>query len=147
MPQFLPPPTADTSRSLASGTLIKKPARRGLGELAIINTAGTTDAVVTMVRDGVTAMAVYVRAGAVSTARHIGDGVYQIYVTTGTDWDAAEHAFTRECAFQKMNTTFAYVTTTHGSTTQYSDDQITLTPVVHGNVTISKVPAAAFPPP
>jgi len=147
MPQFLPSPTAGTGRRLANGTLIMAPAPRGLGELTIVNTAGTTDAVVGMVLGDSTAMAVYVQAGATRTVRHIGDGVYQIYITTGVDWDAAGRLFTRDCGFQKMNTTFDYVTTTHGSTTQYAADQITLTPAADGNVTLSQVPADRFPAP
>jgi hypothetical protein len=147
MPQFLPPPTAATDRRLANGTLIMAPVPRGLGELTIINTAGTTDAVVGMVLGGRTAMAVYVQAGATRTVRHIGDGVYQVYVTTGADWDAAGRLFTRGCGFEKMNTTFDYVTTTHGNATQYAADQITLTPAADGNVTLSNVPADQFPPP
>jgi hypothetical protein len=147
MPQFLPSPTADTHRRLANGTLIMAPVPRGLGELTIINTAGTTDAVVGMVAGGSTAMAVYVQAGATRTVRHIGDGAYQIYVTTGTDWDAADHLFTRDCGFQKVNATFDYVTTTRGNATQYAADEVTLTPAADGNVTLSKVPAAQFPSP
>lgn len=142
----LPPTTADTTRRLANGALIKRPVKTGLGELTIINNGGTSDAVVELARGAGTAeVALYVRAGSTATVKDIGDGNYQAYFTGGVDWDAAHHLFTRSCGFQKFDTTVGFTTTTHGDTTQYVQEELTLTQVVNGNVQTSKVPAEQFP--
>jgi hypothetical protein len=141
---FLPPATADTSRRLANGKFVKRPAPTGQGELTVDN-GTSTDAVVDLVRGAVTALAVYVRSGSSYTAKGVADGNYQVYFTSGTDWDGTNHVFTRDCVFQKFDNTVSFTTTTSGDTIQYTDDQITLNPVVNGNAKVSDVSPGQYP--
>lgn len=94
---------------------------------------------------GTTELYLYVRAGSTATVKGVGDGNYQAYFTGGTDWDAADHRFTRSCDFEKFDTNVSFTTTTHGNETDYVQDELTLTQVVNGNVQTSKVPAQQFP--
>jgi hypothetical protein len=142
----VPQATADTEVRLANGTVISRAKKTGLGDLTIINTGGSTDAVVDLVLTGrVAALAVYVRAASSTTVKGVTDGDYQVYITTGSGWDPVHHLFTRACGFQKMDSPADFTTSTHGNTTQYVQDQITITPVVNGNVQVTKVPPAQFP--
>ena len=142
MTSFLPPATAATDRRLANGTVVKPPVRAGPGEAIVINN-GSTDAVVTLALGDsrAAAMAVYVRAGSPATVKGIGDGSYQVYVTSGTDWDTPDRLFTRNCAFERFDRAVAFVTTA----THYTEERITITPSAGGNVRESRVPPSQFP--
>lgn len=130
----------------ANGALIRPADHKGLGDLLIINTGGSSDAVVDLVLTGnVAAMAIYVHAASSATVKDVPDGSYAAYIATGTDWDPANHLFTRGCGFQKMETSIDFTTSTHGNTTYYSQDQITITPVVNGNVQTTKLSPSQFP--
>jgi hypothetical protein len=130
----------------ANGALIRRADHKGLGDLMIINTGGSSDAVVDLVLAGrVAAMAIYVHAASSATVKAVPNGSYEAYIATGTDWDPANHLFTRRCGFQKMDTPIDFTSTTHGDTTYYSQDQITITPVVNGNVQTTKVSPGQFP--
>ena len=142
----VPQATAGTEVRLANGTVISRAKKTGLGDLTIINAGGSTDAVVDLVLTGrVAALAVYVRAASSTTVKGVTDGDYQVYITTGSGWDPVHHLFTRACGFQKMDSPADFTTSTHGNTTDYVQDQITITPVVNGNVQVTKVPPAQFP--
>ena len=140
---YLPPVTADPNRRLANGTLVKAPALRGLGQLTIDNSQNSTDTVVSLVPGGshAAALAIYVRAGASATADGIADGSYQVYVTSGSDWSARQRLFTRDCNFEQLDQPVAFTTTA----TQYTTEQLTLYPVIDGNVSESSVPPDQFP--
>jgi hypothetical protein len=103
---------------------------------------------VALIPDGgtVATLAVYVRARSSYTAQGVPDGTYQIYFTSGSDWDSAGHVFTRDCGFQKFDTPTSFTTSTSGNMINYTEDQITLNPVVNGNATTSDVPPGQFPP-
>jgi len=139
---FLPAATAFTHRRLANGALVKQAAHSGLGQLTVHNN-NDQDAVVSLVvrgRDAAT-MALYVRARSSATTTGVPDGAYQVYYTTGADWDRSEHLFTRYCDFEKLNKTIHLTT----GVTNYAAQQITLNSVLAGNVTASRVPADKFP--
>jgi hypothetical protein len=141
-PQAIP----DAVTRLPNGTVIRREKQNGLGELTIINTGGNTDAVLDLVLAGrVAALAVYVRAASTATVKNVPNGNYQVYIATGAGWDPVNHLFTRACGYQKQDSTVAFTTSTHGNTTDYVDEQITITPVVNGNVQLSKVPPDQFP--
>ena len=144
---FLPAATPYTHRRLADGALVKRAARSGLGQLTVRNN-NDQDAVVSLVRGGsdVAAMALYVRARSSATTTGVADGIYQVYYTTGADWDGSQHLFTRYCDFEKLNKAIDFATTPQSSgATGYTTEQITLNPVFGGNVTASRVPADKFP--
>jgi hypothetical protein len=137
----LPASTPQANRRLASGTLIKSPAG-GSGRLTISN-GGTTDAAVTLVTAQSTkpTLTVYVRASSSYTVSRIKDGQYEIYVTSGTDWDPTTKAFTRNCGFAQFDQPAQFNTPSRPST-QYS---ITLTPAAANNAKMSKVNPDSFP--
>lgn len=145
---FLPPVTADTGRRPANGTLVKRASPGGLGEVRVNNSKGSADAVVSLVSGNeVTEMAVYVRARSTATVHGIHDGTYQVYVANGTDWEAQEKLFTRNCGFQKFNRAADFTTKISGSTTHYTFYEIDINPSVYGNATENKVRPEQYPRP
>lgn len=139
---FLPPVTQDTDRAAPNGSIVTGGTGRGLGTLTITN-GGDTDATVGLVPDQATAPAVsvYVAHGATFTLNGIRDAVYQVFVTTGHDWDAGARLFARDCQFQHFDDPLRYATTR----TQYTTGTLSLTPVPGGTATVSAVDPAAFP--
>ena len=139
---FLPAAAAFMHRRLANGALVKRGAQSGPGQLTVRNN-NDQDAVVSLVLRGrdVATMALYVRARSSATTTGVADGAYQLYYTTGADWDRSEHLFTRYCDFEKLNKTITFTT----GVTNYATEQITLNSVLAGNVTASRVPADKFP--
>jgi hypothetical protein len=142
----VPPASAYMHRRLANGALVRRAVPGGLGQLTIHN-GNDQDAVVSLVRGSgsVAALALYVRAKSSATTTSVADGTYQVYYTTGSDWDSREHLFTRFCDFEKLNKDSTFTTTQGSSETQYTTESITLNTVFAGNVTASKVPADRFP--
>jgi hypothetical protein len=138
---FLPTRRADRNRRLGNRTEIRH-STDGPGRLKIDNGAGD-DTVVSLVRRGThtPVLAVYVRGGAKTTVGRIGDGTYQIFMTSGQDWDPALRVFTRDCAFERFDDPFRYITTP----TKYPGWEITLRKAVGGNAKTSNVPPESFP--
>lgn len=68
------------------------------------------------------------------------DGRYDVFVTTGNDWDAAGEAFSRDCTFERFAETAAFTTTATSSAVY----QIGLE-VPEGNMTPVPVEPDAFP--
>lgn len=144
---FLPPATPYTDRRLADGTLVKRAAQSGLGQLTVHNN-NDQDAVISLVLgdSDVATMALYVRAKSSATTAGIADGAYQVYYATGADWDGSEHLFTRYCDFEKLDKIISFTTTSQSNGgTEYTTEQITLNTIFDGNVTASRVPADKFP--
>jgi hypothetical protein len=144
---FLLAATPYTHRRLADGTLVKQPTSSGLGQLTVHNN-NDQDTVVSLVPRGsdVATMALYVRAKSSATTTGVADGAYQVYYTTGVDWDRSEHLFTRYCDFERLNKTIDFTATPQGNgVTGYTTEQITLHTIFAGNVTASRVPADKFP--
>jgi hypothetical protein len=144
---FLPPPTAYTNRRLADGTPVKRAAHSGLGQLTVHNN-NDQDAVVSLVlgNSDVATMALYIRAKSAATTTGIPDGAYEVYYTTGADWNRSEHLFTRSCDFERLNKVIPFTTTQQSDgTTEYTTEQITLRTIFAGNVTASRVPPDQFP--
>jgi hypothetical protein len=75
---------------------------------------------------------------------NIPDGAYDVFFTTGADWDGG--AFTRSCTFKRQEKSGAFSTQwkTGGAYT-YSILSITLHPVPDGTVPIADVPPSSFP--
>ena len=139
---FLPPSSKDASRRLNNGTYIKNGSRTGLGQLKIDN-GNAQDASVSIVpaNSKTAAMVVFVRAKNKFTVKGLRDGTYRIYLTTGTDWDNRNKAFTTKCTFEQFDDTMKFNTTS----TTYSIWSITLNPVTGGQASTSDVDPGAFP--
>jgi len=144
---FLPAATPYTHRRLADGALVKRAAQSGLGQLTVRNN-NDQDAVVSLVLRGsdVATMALYVRAKSSATTTGVADRTYQVYYTTGADWDGSQHLFTRYCDFERLNKAIGFTATPQSNgATDYTTEQITLNSIFGGNVTASRVPADKFP--
>ena len=87
------------------------------------------------------AITVYVRARGKFTVTGVRDGTYQIYMSSGVDWDSRAKRYTRNCGFSRFDDSFKFNTTSR----QYTIWEITLTPVAGGNASTSGVEPENFP--
>jgi len=141
--RFVPTRQNDRNRRLRNGAQLRHDTA-GVGNLVVNNTgAGTVDTVVSLSHRGsrTSVVAVYVRAGVNTTVTRIGDGTYQIFMTSGQDWDPALHIFTRNCTFERFDDLFPYTTTPD----RYPGYKITLRKEIGGNARTSTVPPDEFP--
>jgi hypothetical protein len=140
---FLPGANAAQNRRLGNGVYIKKGTRNGSGKLKIDNIGGSDDAAISLVpaNTKTTSFTVYVLAGQSYTVTGIKDGTYQIYLTSGADWEPAAPGFSRKCGFSKFADTFDFSTTSG----QYTQWTITLTAAAGGNARTDDVNPGDFP--
>ncbi|WP_280687179.1 hypothetical protein [Kitasatospora sp. GAS204B] len=130
-------------RALKNGTWVREGHDDGSGELTVDNTAGSTDAVLTLTKAGQSAYSFYVGKGQSTKVTGIEDGTYDIYFTGGTDWDDASKKFTEDCAFTKFQDSADYTTTN----STYQTYTLTLTASVGGNAQTNAVPPDTYPVP
>ncbi|MFI6825421.1 hypothetical protein ACIBJE_31395 [Micromonospora sp. NPDC050187] len=135
---FLPKKTKDGNRRLSNGSYVKR-TKGGLGQLKIEN--GGADAVISIARGKTAVTRVYVRGKSTFTVRGVRDGTYQIFMTSGKDWDARSKAFSRDCDFEKFDDPLTFRTTSR----TYTGWTVSLTPVVGGNASTSSVDPDQFP--
>jgi len=140
---FLPKATPAQNRRLNNGQYIKKGNRGGSGKLKIDNSGAPTDAAISMtpINSKAAAFTVYVRAGTTYTVSGVRDGNYQIYITSGSDWDPGIPGFAFKCDFSKFADTFQFSTTR----SQYTQWTITLKASVGGNAQTDTVNPGDFP--
>ncbi|MCP2166787.1 hypothetical protein [Goodfellowiella coeruleoviolacea] len=119
------------SRRADNGQIIQRTGKGGNGELEIDNNTGAdhTISVVTGGNPSEPQVMVYVRANSTARVNRIA-GTYQVYLKSGTDWDAERRGFTRDCAFEKFDEPFD----------QSSDWEISLAETTSGNAESSVVP-------
>lgn len=138
--EFLPETSALPERRLTNGQLVDSVRRSGTGELKVENDS-EQDSVVKLVQDGRPIVSVYVGSGSDATVRNIDDGTYELFYTTGIDWDDQLKTFTRSCAFNRFEATAEFTTTQ----TQYTTGTIGIQPRAGGNARTTEVPAESFP--
>ncbi|WP_322760792.1 hypothetical protein [Frankia sp. Cr2] len=139
---FMPAAQPDLNRQPANGNL--SPGKRGgLGKLTI--KAATTDAVIKLTGGGTLIRNIYVRAGQTVVADGIPDGTFDVFFTTGTDWESAASRFTRDCAFSKFDQPLPYQTKYFSTQTQYTTFTLTLYKSIDGNASTSSVDPDSFP--
>jgi hypothetical protein len=133
---FLPAPIADQTRQLGNGQVLRHSS--GPGSLTINNSG--TDAIVTLTKVGTKTpvASVYVRASANTTLSDIPGNTFDIYVSSGTDWDSASQKFTRQCSYQKTDSTWDF---------SDSDWTLTLTEQIGGNLSVSTLNSGDAPNP
>jgi hypothetical protein len=136
---FLPGPTKDQNRRKANGSYITR-TTGGSGQLKIDN-GNNVDTVVKLVKVGSkkAAVSVYVRGTKKVTTGRIKDGTYQVFTSSGADWDGAR--FTRNCQFSKFDSNMKFTTTSR----QYTIWEIGLKTRLGGNVSSSDVDPDTFP--
>lgn len=133
---FLPAPIADKNRQLPNGQVLRRSS--GPGSLTINNSG--TDAIVTLTKVGTKTpvASVYVRASANTTLSDIPGATFDIYISAGTDWDSAAQRFTRQCSYQKTDSTWDFSS---------SDWTLTLTEQINGNLSVSTLNPGDAPNP
>ncbi|HWS38978.1 MAG TPA: hypothetical protein VN408_40335, partial [Actinoplanes sp.] len=136
---FLPAVTKDQNRRKANATYLKR-VTGGSGELKVDN-GNAGDVVIKLVKSGSKkpSVTVYIRGKKKVTTGRIKDGTYQVFVSSGTDWDGKR--FTRNCGFTKFDSSFKFTTTSR----QYTIWQLSLKTVLGGNATSTPVNPEAFP--
>jgi hypothetical protein len=137
------PPQGQPGRP-SNGQFVRQGSRTGRGELTVDN-GGGRDAVITLAVGKRPAFAVYVRKGAKHTVTGIRDGTYQVFFTSGTDWDRKTRAFGRDCSFDRFDASMKFETTQTATQTEWSTWSITLQPVAGGNAPSSEVDPDDFP--
>ncbi len=135
------PPPGDQNRRLANGQFIRAGSRTGMGELNIDN-GGNHDGVITMTINKRAIYSVYVQQGSKYTVKGIRDGIYEVFFTTGVDWDSENRNFTRERSLQRFDDAFNFTTTS----TEATNWSITVYPVPRGTANSSAVSPNDFPP-
>ncbi|GIE35453.1 hypothetical protein Ait01nite_084980 [Actinoplanes italicus] len=136
---FLPGPTKDQNRRKANGSYITR-TTGGSGQLKIDN-GNNVDTVVKLVKVGSKkpAVSVYVRGTKKVTTGRIKDGTYQVFTSSGADWDGKR--FARNCQFSKFDSNMKFTTTSR----QYTIWEIGLKTRLGGNVRSSEVDPDSFP--
>jgi len=140
----VPATPGEQSRRLPNGQFVRPGSRTGKGELTIDN-GSDRDTVVTLAVAGRPAFSLYVRNRSKQKVTGIRDGSYQIYYTTGVDWDPKARAFTRECAFERFDDTFKFKTTQSATQVEWTTWSVSLQPVAGGNANTTAVDPGKFP--
>lgn len=137
----IPAPRQLPDRHDANGTVLRS-ASSGNGTATVEN--GTDhDAVVTLSQEGRAVTSLYVTRSGTAQMSNIPDGAYDVFFTSGTDWDGGQ--FTRSCAFQRFEATATFTTTTTMSEVEYTTYQMTLQPSPSGNARVVTVSPDSFP--
>ncbi|MEU4625696.1 hypothetical protein AB0G04_37700 [Actinoplanes sp. NPDC023801] len=136
---FLPGPTKDQNRRKPNGSYITR-TTGGSGQLKIDN-GNNVDTVVNLVKVGSKkpAVSVYVRGSKKVTTGRIKDGTYQVYTSSGADWDGKR--FARNCQFSKFDSNMKFKTTSR----QFTIWEIGLKTRLGGNASSSEVDPDTFP--
>ncbi|MCK2238940.1 MULTISPECIES: hypothetical protein [unclassified Crossiella] len=122
---------AEQNRQAKNGEVVHRSGPKGRARLDISNDGDSDVAVSAVVGKPDNPRAtIYVRAKSKATLSSLA-GTYEVYFKSGADWDGKRRGFTRDCAFQKFDQSFS------GN----AHWQITLTPVVGGNASTTKIPA------
>jgi hypothetical protein len=124
-----------------NGTVLRA-AGSGNGTLTVDN--GTDhDTALTLSQQGRAVASLYVTRGDTAEMNNIPDGTYDVFFTSGTDWDGGQ--FTRACVFQRFDRQAPFTTTTTASEITHTAFQMVLQPSINGNVQAVTVPADSFP--
>ncbi|MEV6276181.1 hypothetical protein [Nocardia sp. NPDC051832] len=125
------PPAPLLNRRAGNGEVVQQAGLVGAGNLTVINDDKSDVAVVVTNGDPKAPQAtMYIQANSRATLSGIA-GTYYVYLKSGTDWDQAALAFTRDRQFQKFDDSFD----------ESSDWEVTLKPSIGGNASTSDVPA------
>lgn len=137
----LPAPEPLPDRGENNGTVLRAPGS-GRGEITAKNVPDH-DSVVTLGQGGRATGSFYVTRGETAQMTNIPDGTYDIFFTSGTDWDGSE--FTRSCTFQRFDKPATFTTTETQNEITYTHLTVVLYPVPNGNSRVFDVPPDSFP--
>ncbi len=134
----------EQDRRLDNGQFVRAGSRTGRGELTIDNGSGQ-DSVVTLAMNKNPELSVYVRNDSKYTVKGIRDGTYEIFFTTGADWDSQNRTFTRDRTFQRFDERLNFTTIETATEVRWRTATITLHSVPGGTAMISEVNPNDFP--
>jgi hypothetical protein len=141
--EALPAPEPLADRRLENGTVLYDPGS-GEGELEIEN--GTDrDAAITLAQAGEAVGSIYVERGANAALSGVPDGTFELFFTSGTDWDETAGAFSRSCTFERFESPAVFSTVETAGGIEYTVYSATLQPVPGGTARASPVPPESFP--
>lgn len=126
----------------SNGFIIKEArTARGMGILTVDNGLDT-DGIVVLTRGSKTVLvAFYLQSKDKFTLNGIPDGEYQIFFSTGKDWDWVDGTFTTTQQAQKFDDPLTFVT----SYSTYTTYSLTLHPVAGGTARTIDIDPASFP--
>lgn len=125
-----------------TGVFLREAQSDGKGELTIEN--GTDqDGVVILTVNNIPQLSAYVRSHDALTVSGITDGIYQIYFSTGSEWNGRE--FTVNASYRKFRDMLAFETRVSDDTITYTIWRITLHPVAGGTAATDNVGRDNFP--
>jgi hypothetical protein len=137
----LPAPEPLPDRQENNGTVLHAPGQ-GRGEITAENVPDH-DSVVTLAQGGRAVGSFYLTRGETARMTNIPDGTYDIFFTSGTDWDGSE--FTRSCTFQRFDKPATFTTTETQNEIIYTHFTVVLYPIPNGNSRVVDVPPGSFP--
>jgi hypothetical protein len=137
----LPAPEPLLNRHEHNRTVLRAPGS-GRGEITAENVPDH-DSAVTLSQDGRAVGSFYVARGETAQMANIPDGTYDIFFTSGVDWDGRE--FTRSCTFQRFDKTQTFATTEAQNRITYTKLTVILYPAPNGNAQVVDVPPDSFP--
>lgn len=140
---FLPAGQPDQTRRPDNGSI--GPGRRGGYGKLTIEAPASQDAVVKLTEGGARVRNIFVRGGSSTTVDGLPDGHFDVYYTTGEDWDTDAARFTRNCSFSRFDSGVAFTTKHLSTSIQYTTYRLTLFDVAGGNATSVPVPPTDFP--
>ncbi|WP_141857086.1 hypothetical protein [Kribbella jejuensis] len=89
-----------------NGDVFQRSGSRGPGSLKIVNSGNDVVVVVTTSSPKKPQASIYVRANKTATLNGVRSQDYWVYFKSGTNWDAKNHRFTENCAYQKFDDIF-----------------------------------------
>lgn len=137
----LPAPESLTDRRESNGKILRSPGS-GRGQLKVENNT-ERDTAVTLSQAGRAVGSFYVARGETAQLANIPDGNYDMFLTSGLDWDGG--AFTRSCSYEHIETTWNFETKPVRNGIEYSVNTLKLRGGAEGNVSRVAVPPSSFP--
>ncbi|GAA3132813.1 hypothetical protein GCM10010530_61690 [Kribbella aluminosa] len=89
-----------------NGDVFQRSGSRGSGRLTINNSGDDVVVVVATSSPRNPQASIYVRANKSATLNGVRNQNYYVYFKSGTNWDAKNHRFTENCAYQKFDDVF-----------------------------------------
>lgn len=135
-----------SARRLANGLLLGDEARTGGHGIVRISNGTKYDAVVNLVASdsGETIRSVYIRNRDDVSLRQLTPGTYRAYFALGMDWDDDEDSFVCNPDYKEFGRSLVLEERIDANRTEYTKLEITLHPVIAGNVVSSTISKGAF---
>jgi hypothetical protein len=145
---FLPAPRDPLDARMPNGRVVvdrRGPAAGTANGVLEVHDEEDNDAVLMLARGGATVVSVAVSAGQSTRLANIPDGVYDLYYTTGRDWDDVVRGFGRRCDFERFTSPTSFSSRAVSGGTAYTVQSITLRGTTAESTGGSPAPTTASP--